>query len=279
LLVVLRGDGRPRGDEAPERDPCREELRICNRGREAGGHERIEPRARLRPGVCHRAVQRLGARKIDSTTAPVIFENRLATSLIGPLIGAISGPSVARGVSFLKDHLGKRLFAEGVTITDDPHRVRGLGSTPFDDEGVATAARDVVTAGVVQGYFLGTYSARKLGMESTGNAGGSHNLVLESGPLDFDGLLKKMGRGLVVTELLGSGINSVTGDYSRGAAGFWVEDGAIAYPVHEITIEPWNAGPGNGGTTGDGRATPPSPPSPPSGRRPDDASEGSAGDN
>jgi PmbA protein len=186
--------------------------------------------------AAERTVRRLDARKLDTLQAPVLFDATLAGGLIGHFVGAVSGGALYRKSSFLLDSLGTQVFSPGFNLREAPHVPRGLSSAPFDDEGVATAARDVVTAGVVQGYFLGTYSARKLGMESTGNAGGSHNLVLESGPLDFDGLLKKMGRGLVVTELLGSGINSVTGDYSRGAAGFWVEDGAIAYPVHEITI-------------------------------------------
>ncbi|MFN9130623.1 MAG: metallopeptidase TldD-related protein, partial [bacterium] len=186
--------------------------------------------------AAERTVRRLDARKLDTLQAPVLFDSTLAGGLIGHFVGAVSGGSLYRKSSFLLDCLGTQVFSSNFNLREAPHVPRGLSSAPFDDEGVATTTRDVVTAGVVQGYFLGTYSARKLGMQSTGNAGGSHNLVLESGTLDFDGLLKKMGRGLVVTELLGSGVNSVTGDYSRGAAGFWVEDGAIAYPVHEITI-------------------------------------------
>jgi len=186
--------------------------------------------------AAERTVRRLDARKLDTLQAPVLFDATLAGGLVGHFVGAVSGGALYRKSSFLLDSLGTQVFSPKVNLREAPHVPRGLSSAPFDDEGVATATRDVVTAGVVQGYFLGTYSARKLGMESTGNAGGSHNLVLESGTLDFDGLLRKMGRGLVVTELLGSGVNSVTGDYSRGAAGFWVEDGAIAYPVHEITI-------------------------------------------
>ena len=132
--------------------------------------------------------------------------------------------------------LPEQVFAPHVTIREEPHLPRGRGSAPFDNEGVATAARDVVRDGVVQGYFLGSYSARKLGLATTGNAGGAHNLVVSSGPDDLEALLRRMGRGLFVTEQLGHGVNAVTGDYSRGAAGFWVEDGAIAYPVEEITI-------------------------------------------
>jgi len=186
--------------------------------------------------AAERTVRRLDARKLDTLQAPVLFDATLAGGLIGHFVGAVSGGALYRKSSFLLDSLGTPVFAPIVHLREAPHVLRGLSSAPFDDEGVATVTRDVVSAGVVQGYFLGTYSARKLGMESTGNAGGSHNLILDSGTLGFDGLLKKMGRGLVVTELLGHGINSVTGDYSRGAAGFWVEDGAIAYPVHEITI-------------------------------------------
>ncbi len=186
--------------------------------------------------AAERTVRRLDARKLDTLQAPVLFDATLAGGLIGHFVGAVSGGALYRKSTFLLDSLGTQVFSPNVNLREAPHVLRGLSSAPFDDEGVATATRDVVSGGVVQGYFLGTYSARKLGMESTGNAGGSHNLVLDSGTLDFDGLLRKMGRGLVVTELLGHGINSVTGDYSRGAAGFWVENGAIAYPVHEITI-------------------------------------------
>jgi PmbA protein len=183
-----------------------------------------------------RALQRLGARKIGTVQVPVLFEAPQATGLVGHFVSAASGGSLYRKASFLLDCLGKPVFAPKVRIVERPRVRKGLASSPFDEEGVATAERDVVSGGVLQGYFLGSYSARKLGMKSTGNAGGNHNLELESGPLDFGGLVKEMGRGLVVTELLGMGVNTVTGDYSRGAAGFWVEDGAIAYPVHEVTI-------------------------------------------
>ena len=186
--------------------------------------------------AAERTVRRLNARKLDTVQAPVLFDATLAGGLISHFVGAVSGGALYRKSSFLLDSLGTQVFSPNFNLREAPHVLRGLSSAPFDDEGVATTSRDVVSAGVVQGYFLGTYSARKLGMKSTGNAGGRHNLVLASGSLDFDGLLRKMGRGLVVTELLGSGINGVTGDYSRGAAGFWVEGGAIAYPVHEITI-------------------------------------------
>lgn len=183
-----------------------------------------------------RALRRLGARKIDTTQASVLYEAPLATGLLGHFVSAASGGNLYRKSTFLVDSLGKTIFAPGITITERPHLPGGLASTAFDEEGVATRTREVVKAGVLQSYFLGTYSGRKLGMRSTGNAGGNHNLVLEPGELDFEGLLKRMGRGLLVTELLGMGVNTVTGDYSRGAAGFWVEDGAIAFPVQEVTI-------------------------------------------
>jgi PmbA protein len=171
-----------------------------------------------------------------TTVAAVLFEARLASGLLVVFVSAACCGILYRKSSFLVDALGKPIFSERVTLAERPHLPGGLASTAFDEEGVATHMRNVVERGVLQGYFLGTYSARKLGMRSTGNAGGSHNLVLEAGELDFDGLLKRMGRGLLVTELLGMGVNMVTGDYSRGAAGFWIEDGAIAFPVEEVTI-------------------------------------------
>ena len=183
-----------------------------------------------------RVVRRLGARKTGTMEAPVLFEAPIAASLLGHFVGAASGGSLYRKASFLVDALGQQIFSPIVRIRDVPDLPRALGSAPFDDEGVRTTRRDVVADGVLNGYFLGSYSARKLGMRSTGNAGGSHNLVLESTGEDFETLLRKLGRGLLVTELLGMGINQVTGDYSRGAAGFWVENGEIAYPVQEITV-------------------------------------------
>jgi PmbA protein len=183
-----------------------------------------------------RTVRRLGGRKLETRNCPLIFEAPVASSLLNGFVGAVSGGSLYRKSSFLLDSLGQQVFAPLVQLREDPFIRKGLGSCPFDNEGVAVKARDVVKDGVVQGYFLSTYSARKLGMISTGNAGGSHNLILKSGELDLEGLLKKMGSGLLVTEMLGQGTNMVTGDYSRGAAGFWVEGGEIAYPVEEITI-------------------------------------------
>ncbi|MBI5439282.1 MAG: metalloprotease PmbA [Nitrosomonadales bacterium] len=191
--------------------------------------------------AAERTVRRLNARQIDTMQVPVLFEAPVASSLLGHFTGAVSGGSLYRKSSFLLDHLDKPVFAPHINIEDIPDILKGLASSPFDDEGVRVQRRAIVEDGVLRGYFLGSYSARKLGMRSTGNSGGNHNLILkpsgtQSGELDFAGLLKTMSRGLLVTELLGSGVNSVTGDYSRGAAGFWVERGEIQYPVQEITI-------------------------------------------
>jgi PmbA protein len=167
---------------------------------------------------------------------PVLFEAPIATGLIGHLCSAVNGGNLYRKTSFLLDSLGKQVLARGIDLEERPHERQGSSSTPFDEEGVATHPRSIVKDGVLQGYFLGSYSARKLGMRTTGNAGGHHNLVLKPGRRDFRGLLREMGRGLLVTELLGQGVNLVTGDYSRGAAGYWVEGGEIRFPVEEITI-------------------------------------------
>ena len=183
-----------------------------------------------------RARDRLDARKITTRQAPVLYDATVAASLLGHFTSAVSGGSLYRKSSFLLDSVGQQVFAPGVRIRDLPLIPKGLASSAFDEEGVATQTRDIVTDGVVQGYFLGSYSARKLGLQSTGNAGGSHNLVLDDTGDDFASLLKKLGTGLLVTELMGQGVNGVTGDYSRGAAGFWVENGVIAYPVEEITV-------------------------------------------
>lgn len=186
--------------------------------------------------AAERTVRRLNARKLNTMQVPVLFEAPVASSLLGHFVGAVSGGSLYRKSSFLLGQMDKPVFAPHINIEDVPDIPRGLASSPFDDEGVRVQKRRIVEEGVLRGYFLGSYSARKLGLVTTGNAGGSHNLVLRSGELDFDALLKKMGRGLLVTELLGQGVNHVTGDYSRGAAGFWVEHGIIQYPVQEITI-------------------------------------------
>ncbi|MBX3611059.1 MAG: metalloprotease PmbA [Hydrogenophaga sp.] len=190
--------------------------------------------------AAERALSRLRARKIKTTECPVLFESPLAAGLLGAYVQATSGGALYRKTTFLADSLGKSAMAAHLDIAEDPHLRGGKGSAPFDDEGVRTSARKVVDAGVVQGYFLSTYSARKLGMRTTGNAGGSHNLTLTSRLTragdDLDAMLRKLGRGLFVTELMGQGVNPVTGDYSRGASGYWVENGVIAYPVQEITI-------------------------------------------
>lgn len=187
-----------------------------------------------------RALSRLNSRKIATTECPVLFESPLAAGLLGSFVQAISGGSLYRKSSFLLDSLGQQVLAKHIDILEDPFVKRGKGSSPFDDEGVRVKARQVVQAGRVQGYFLSSYSARKLGMKTTGNAGGSHNLSLTSRLTrpgdDLNAMLEKLGTGLFVTELMGSGVNYVTGDYSRSASGFWVEKGRIAFPVHEITI-------------------------------------------
>lgn len=186
--------------------------------------------------AAERTVRRLKGRNLASLQCPVLFEAPVAAGLIGHFVGAVSGSSLYRKSSFLLDRLNTPVFSSVMRIDDVPDIRRGLASSPFDDEGVKAQRRTIVDDGVLKGYFLGSYSARKLGMKTTGNAGGSHNLVVRPGDLDFNGLLKKMDRGLLVTELLGQGVNPVTGDYSRGAAGFWVEHGEIQYPVEEITI-------------------------------------------
>jgi PmbA protein len=183
-----------------------------------------------------RAAARLGARKMATRQAPVLFEAPVAVGLIGHFVSAVTGGNLYRKTSFLVDTLGKQVFSPLVAIDERPHEPQGMASSPFDEEGVATIERPIVRAGLVEGYFLGSYAARKLGMKSTGSAGGHHNLVVRSEGPDFEGMLKTMGRGLLVTELLGQGVNPVTGDYSRGAAGYWVEGGEIAFPVEEITI-------------------------------------------
>ena len=198
-------------------------------------HE-LESAVRVGRLAGERTARRLGARRLATLECPVLYEAPIATGLIGHYVSATSGGSLYRKSSFLIDSLGRQVFAPQVSIREEPHLLRGQASAPFDDEGVATYPRDVVRGGVVQGYFLGSYSARKLGMVSTGNAGGNHNLVVTHGEDDLSALMHRMGRGVLVTELLGHGVNAVTGDYSRGAAGYWVEDGEIAYPVEEITI-------------------------------------------
>ncbi|WP_293194154.1 metalloprotease PmbA [Ottowia sp.] len=190
--------------------------------------------------AAERALSRLKSRKIATRECPVLFESPLAAGLLGGFVQAVSGGALYRKTSFLLDSLGQPVFPDHIDIDEDPFVPRGKGSSPFDEEGVRVQPRKVVDGGRVQGYFLGTYSARKLGMKTTGNAGGSHNLTLSSRLTrpgdDLDEMLRKLGTGLFVIELMGQGVNYVTGDYSRGASGFWVENGQIAYPVQEITI-------------------------------------------
>jgi PmbA protein len=190
--------------------------------------------------AAERALARLKSRKVDTAEVPVLFESTVAAGLLGALVQATSGGALYRRTTFMLDSLGQSVLASHIDIDEDPHVSKGKGSSPFDDEGVITKARKVVDAGVLQGYFLSTYSARKLGMRTTGHAGGSHNLQMTSRLTapgdDLKTMLRRLGRGLFVTELMGQGVNYVTGDYSRGASGFWVERGRIAYPVHEITI-------------------------------------------
>ncbi len=190
--------------------------------------------------AAERALSRLHSRKVPTCEVPVLFESPLAAGLLGAYVQATSGGSLYRRASFLLDCLDKPVLADHLDLREDPHVPKGKGSAPFDDEGVATRPRSVVEGGVVQGYFLSSYSARKLGLRTTGNAGGSQNLVLTSRRTaagdDLDAMLRKLHRGLFVIELMGQGVNYVTGDYSRGAAGFWVENGRIVHPVEEVTV-------------------------------------------
>ena len=190
--------------------------------------------------AARRALSRLGARQIPTGEHPVVFEAPLAVSLIGSLVNALSGSALYRKASFLVDSMGTSLFPDHIEVTEDPFVMGGDGSTPFDDEGVEVRPRTVIDQGRVAGYFLSTYSARKLGMKTTGNAVGAHNLVLRSSKTqpqhDLPKMIKEMGRGLLVTEVMGQGVNVLTGDYSRGAFGYWVEGGEIQFPVEEVTI-------------------------------------------
>jgi len=183
-----------------------------------------------------RTLARLNARQLDTRECPVLFAPEVARGLVGHLVSAVSGGALYRRASFLVDHAGKKILPDFVEIVERPHLARGHGSSAFDAEGVATRDSDLVRDGVLQRYVLGSYSARKLGLASTGNAGGIHNLIVKTGDANFAGMLRKLGTGLLVTEVMGQGVSIITGDYSRGASGFWVENGAIAYPVEEITI-------------------------------------------
>lgn len=198
--------------------------------------ETLELAAEIGIKAAERTISRLGARSLSTRKCPVLYSAEVASGLIGSLISAISGGSLYRKSSFLLDALDTQILPEFIHIHEQPHLKMALGSTNYDSEGVATKVRDIVTDGVLKGYVLSSYSARKLGMKTTGNAGGVHNLIVDAGENDFIAMLKQLGTGLLVTELMGQGVNRVTGDYSRGASGFWVENGEIQYPVEEITI-------------------------------------------
>ena len=186
--------------------------------------------------AAERTVARLNGRRLETRKVPVIFRAELAPGLVRSFLGAIRGHAIYRKASFLLDQVGEQLFPAWMQMSEDPLRPRGLASAPFDNEGVATTPRNLLVDGVLQGYVLDSYAARKLGLETTGNAGGVRNVSVSQSDMDLDMLLRAMGTGLLVTELMGQGVNSVTGDYSRGAAGFWVENGQIQYPVEEITV-------------------------------------------
>lgn len=198
----------------------------------------LEAAAAIGRKAGERAVRRLGARRLATRKSRVLYAPEVARGLIGHFLGAVRGSSQYRKSSFLLGAAGQQVFPEFLALRERPHIRKALGSAPFDAEGVTTRDRDLVRDGTLQGYILGSYSARKLGLRTTGNAGGTHNLLVESagGGVPIDNLMKQLGTGLLVTELMGQGVNGVTGDYSRGASGFWVENGAIAWPVHEITI-------------------------------------------
>lgn len=219
---VIAGDG-----DAMQRDDWYDSRRDASE---------LESPERIGAQAARRAEARLGGRQLKTCEVPVLFEAPLATTLLGNFVHAASGGALYRKTSFLVDALGQTIFSPGVSIIERPLLPRAHGSAPFDGDGVATRERGVVSGGVLEGYFLSCYSARKLGMTTTANAGGAHNLLFSPGTRDFSAMLQLMDRGLLLTELLGQGVNYVTGDYSRGASGYWVENGQIAYPVEEITV-------------------------------------------
>lgn len=183
-----------------------------------------------------RTVERLGAQKLSTRNCPVIYEAPVASGLFSALLTAISGSALYRKATFLQDSLGQQLFKDFITITEQPLIKRAMGSAPFDNDGVATKEKNIINNGVLESYILSAYSARKLGLEPTANAGGVHNLIVEPGDNDLSSLIKKMNTGLLITDMIGFGVNQVTGDYSRGASGYWVENGELQYPVEEITV-------------------------------------------
>lgn len=202
----------------------------------AADPKQLESVSHVAKEAATRTVRRLGARRLPTMKTPVIFAAQEARGLIGHFCSAISGSSLYRKASFLLDHLDKKIFPDFIHIEEHPHLARALGSAPFDNDGVLTRNNVFIEDGILKSYMLGVYSARKLGMKTTGNAGGAHNLIVKSGNKNLTGLLKTMDRGLLITEMMGSGVSILTGDYSRGVGGFWVENGEIQYPVHEITV-------------------------------------------
>lgn len=202
----------------------------------ARDHRELESAEQVGRTAARRTIDRLGARQIKTTTCPVLYEAPVAASLLAHFAGAVRGSALYRKASFLLDQLGRQVFEAGVTIGERPHIPKAVGSANYDAEGVATQTREIVQAGVLASYVLDSYSARKLGLHTTGNAGGTRNLYIEPGERDLPALLREMGTGLLVSELIGSGVNAVTGDYSRGAVGFWVENGEIQHPVEEVTV-------------------------------------------
>ena len=199
-------------------------------------HDHLLPIDGIAACAVERAVSRLGARKIKTQQAPILFSSRISSGLFGAFVGAISGSNLYRKNSFLLDSIGRQVFPKGTHVHEQPHLLQGLGSSPFDGEGVLTRPNVLVLDGRVCQYVMGSYSARKLGLETTANSGGVFNLTIDPTAGDFQDVLQQMGTGLLVTELMGQGVNGLTGDYSRGATGFWVENGVIQYPVEEITI-------------------------------------------
>lgn len=202
----------------------------------ARDHDDLQSFPEVGKYAARRTVSRLGARKLPTCNVPVIFEAPVARGLLSTFLAAISGGSLYRKTSFLLDSLDKQIFAEHINIREDPHIPKGPGSAPFDNDGMATTPRELVCNGVLKGYILSAYSARRLGMAPTGNAGGVHNLLVKPGGSDLDGLIRQMNKGLLITETIGFGVNNVTGDYSKGVSGFWIENGEVQYPVEEITI-------------------------------------------